>query len=96
MAILMSLLFFFCYIILVGYFRAFVLAKLWGYFLVPLGLMTLGVWHAWGIFLLVSMFTYKHNISREKNNFMEALISPIILTLATWGIGALIHLQMGR
>ena len=87
--------FFLGYIIIVGYFRAFVLTKLWGYFLVPLGLVEIGIWHAWGISLLVTLFTYSSpSNSEEKKNFVSALLNPVLLSLIAWGIGALIHRQM--
>lgn len=86
--------FFIGYIIIVGYFRAFVLTKLWGYFLVPLGLMEVGIWHAWGLSLLVTLFTYQQPSNSEKTNFVSALINPVLLSLIAWGIGALIHGQM--
>lgn len=38
-------------------FKGFVLSRLWGYFVVPLGVPEIGIAHAFGLALVVSMFT---------------------------------------
>ena len=37
--------------------RGFVLTRLWLWFLVPLGLPAIGLWHAYGLSILIALFT---------------------------------------
>ena len=90
----------FAYILFVGVFRAYVLTQLWAWFIVPLGLEQIGLWHAWGLAMIIGMFTVKASDykSDEKKDMTEKIglfISPVITTLVVWGIGSIVHSMMG-
>ena len=81
-------------------FRGFVLAKMWLWFIVPFGVLELGVVHAIGLSLLVSFLTYQHDAKEEKkksesSSFGEILLQGFIVanmySAIVWGMGAIVH-----
>lgn len=69
---------FFPLAIICGAYAAFVLALLWGWFIVPLGVPAISMFHAWGLTVIVNMFT-----ARRKVDFVEGMV------VKTGALGAL-------
>jgi hypothetical protein len=64
--------------------EAFVLTRLWGWFVVPFGIMAIGKAHAYGLVLLVSMF--KGHIPSKDDE--EKGIYYTFFKLLIYGFGA--------
>ncbi len=65
--------------------NAFVLMQLWGWFIAPLGVIEIGMAHAWGISALVHMLT-DHNCKTDiEGGFWVAIVktvfAPIVVLL---------------
>jgi hypothetical protein len=87
---------------LVGAWRAFVIFKLYGWFLTPLGAPLLNWWHIWGLLLIYSALKWKQekadpNAKTDKPwlRFIGAILTPglafaiILLTgwlIKIWGL----------
>lgn len=77
--------------------KGFVLTKLWAWFVVPLGLPEIGIANAYGICLLLVLFTVtkkpdSENVTMER--FASSAFFALFLPLATWGLGAAVHAFM--
>jgi len=70
-------------------FSGFVTVELWGWFVVPLGAPAIGIAHALGLRMLVSVST--HNYAEDKRSQGERLANAFALPLFAWGFGALYH-----
>lgn len=68
--------------------QGFVFAKLWLWFVVPLGVRALGVWHACGLLLLVG-------IARSRASDPNAAKLQTSTALIGIGLGALLTLALG-
>lgn len=70
-----------------------VLMFLWNWFIVPLGVVKIGFWLAFGISLTIKVFIGL-DVSRNKENsgFFTQCIASIIASLLTWGLAAIIQL----
>ena len=64
---------------------------MWNWFIVPLGLPTISFWLAMGISLTISVF---HNSQSKKKSegIIKGLVISCFVSLAFWGVGALVHL----
>jgi mannose/fructose/N-acetylgalactosamine-specific phosphotransferase system component IIC len=74
--------------------NAFVLTQLWHWFVVPFGIMTLSMAHAYGIAILIRLFTYHHNYAKEKTGndaLVDSIIAMFMAPLFAWGFGAIAH-----
>jgi hypothetical protein len=80
----------FLLILLVMSFGAVVTQDLWGWFIVPLGVVPLGYAHAFGINVLVSRFTPQPR-KLDDRPYGERIPQVIMALLLYWGIGALLH-----
>jgi hypothetical protein len=69
--------------------RAFVLTKLWSWFVVPLGMKPIGLVEALGVSLVAWFLTYTYVPSDEENSAIKALIWSIFMSLMAWGFGAI-------
>lgn len=77
--------------------RGFVLASLWGWFVVPLGVPALGIAQAIGISLIVSLFLA--HLARDKSDdegegwkrLGLTMVRALSITLLSWGAGAIVH-----
>jgi hypothetical protein len=78
--------------------RAYVLSTLWGWFLVPLGVMDIEMAQAYGIALLVAMLTYEHTRSADSDDKLETTIRAIFVTffypLVILILGSVAHAYM--
>ena len=48
---------------------SFVIMKMWGWFIVPLGILSIGFFHAWGLKLIASAFTM--DVPKNEDEFGE-------------------------
>jgi len=74
--------------------NALILRDLWGWFVVPLGVPTLGIAHAAGISTFVRFVTYslsaKQDTREDKSIWFIVTASALIMAL-TWGLGWVLH-----
>ena len=70
-----------------------VLMFLWNWFIVPLGVIKIGFWLAFGISLTIKFFIGL-DLSRDKDNsgFFSSCFASILASLLTWGLAAIIQL----
>jgi hypothetical protein len=75
--------------------RGFVLAKLWAWFIVPLGVIPIGLVHAAGISTLIGMLTFTGRDDDEDKSLAGRLGSAIgtmaVAPALFWLFGAVIH-----
>jgi hypothetical protein len=80
--------------------RAYALVRAWDWFVVPLGVTPIGLWHAAGISMIVKFLAQKND---EDDIDDDAWIGKKLRQLALWavgpawvlGIGYLMHSCMG-
>jgi hypothetical protein len=70
-------------------FRALVLAKMWLWYIVPLGAIEISLPHAYGIGLLFAIFK---GFSSRNTTYDEAFRTVVINQLAVFSVGYLVHL----
>lgn len=80
------------------FWRAFVMTRLWGWFVVPLGLPAIGIAHAIGLSLLFGVVTLNHRFiwgkgmaledTEPKDHLGRAIAFAVVYGIA-WGIGAI-------
>jgi hypothetical protein len=70
--------------------RGFVLSRLWGWFIVPLGLPSIGIAQACGIALILGFLSYSKSTT-TKDNYVERTVEAFVSALACWGFGAIVH-----
>ena len=75
--------------------RGFVLAKLWGWFITPFDVAQIGLAHAIGLSLALSMFVHASKKTETDEAGIEKLIEPAIMMALGpamfWLFGAIIH-----
>jgi len=89
MKLIISLIFIFIMILL----RGFVLVDLWEWFIVPLGLIRIGFFHALGISILVALLTYE-GTDGSKKEWYEPLVKSLAITLFSWWFGYIYFILM--
>lgn len=72
--------------------RGLIIADLWRWFIVPLGLSSIGIIQAMGLATLIAMLTHQSNVTTEKREWWQFILLAVITNLMFWGMGALIHL----
>ena len=74
----------------IGILKAFVLSVLWGWFIVPFGIVDIGIVHAWGIILVGSIF---NGIAKDEIKITSKLVSQSIAQpIAVLAIGYILHI----
>lgn len=63
--------------------RGFVLSTMWGWFLVPLGLIQIGKAHAVGVAVIVSLITYVPSQCKDEREGDDKVISYIAYSFAS-------------
>jgi hypothetical protein len=58
--------------------RGFVVVKLWGWYVLPFGVSQIGMAHALGISLFLSLLSQQHQPARDSREKYEILISTIV------------------
>lgn len=84
--------------------KGWVLVQLWTWFMVPLGVPGMTIWHAAGLATLVGWMTdsaaYYANAHRDDDKrrpvekFMFGLVVGVFVPLLSWGVGAVYHALM--
>jgi hypothetical protein len=84
------------YVIIGLFLQGWALTHLWSWFISPLGVMNIGLWHAVGIMSVVSFMTYKPDNykNKDKSELASALLVPLMAPLFAVLFGYLIHLAM--
>ena len=72
----------------------FVLSQLWGWFMVPFGVVAISIPWAIGLSLLVGTFTMTPNVATKDQQWYEMVGTVISAYLFVWGVGAIVHLFM--
>ena len=74
----------------IGILKAFVLSVLWGWFIVPFGIVDIGIVHAWGIILVGSIF---NGIAKDEIKITSKLVSQSIARpITVLAIGYILHI----
>ena len=75
--------------LLFAVYNAWVLSILWGWFIVPLGVKSLSIAHAYGVTLVAGLFLSTRGIKENKNqdDWISSLITWLILPLAALFFG---------
>ena len=64
--------------------NAFVLTQMWAWFIVPLGVVAIGMAHAWGLAIIIMWIT-DHNTQKNDDEFVvvmaRAIIGPLFVLL---------------
>lgn len=78
---------------------AFVLVQLWGWFVVPLGVVEIGLFHALGLLLVASLATYQNitnlakssedTASQVANGIAYVIVMPAFTLLFGWAAHSL-------
>ncbi len=73
-----------------------VLRSLWQWFVVPLGVLPIGVAHAIGLTVVAAMFRTHAASSTddEENSPVVGVLSSAVVAVALWGIGWCVHALM--
>lgn len=71
-----------------------VLSLVWKWFVAPLGIPTIGVFHAVGLSLAIQLFIAKSTQSEEKRHPLEIFATSSALMLTIMGMSWLVHLLM--
>lgn len=71
-----------------GIFRAWVVQKLYVWFLIPLNFPALNLWHVFGISLLISQF--KSSDSEKDPKFLQNILVNILGNLLALGLGYIV------
>lgn len=77
--------------------RAWVLTLLWGWFVTPFGLMSLGLAHAYGLSTVAQLFTFKGMPATDKTkdqSWWVMYATSIAVSLVFLGFGAVAHAFM--
>lgn len=75
---------------LLAVWRGYVLSIVWSWFIIPFGFDELGVAHAIGLSMAISMFTYAGSDSKDQDA-LTSLFSRILDPLLALIFGAIIH-----
>ncbi len=81
-------LFLFCLSVPVHLWASFVLTRLWEQFVVPLGVVSIGLWHAAGLLTMIGMIRYRAGGRDPK---MQDSAELALVALLALGIGALYY-----
>lgn len=86
--------------VLVSFLGAVVLLDMWGWFIVPLGGVPVGFWHAMGLLTFLSLMQLglyqakRDNVASDDPWFMGSVFKTVLYTcgyLVIWGLGAIWH-----
>ena len=71
---------------------AFVLTKLWGWFVVPFHVQALGLWQAAGVTLVCRYIVIPEDMAKRKDDEpWKAVVLAVVYPAMVLGIGALYH-----
>lgn len=75
----------------------YVIAKLWGYFVVTIGAPPISMLQGMGLNMLYQAFAYRPlqtTDAKKKEAILTTTVTHAVMLLLVWGIGALIHWGM--
>ena len=85
-------------------FQSVIVMYMWNWFIAPLGISSIGFWHAMGISLTIGIVfaAFFSNLKKEEKNenvkgasyIIGYVVGHVIGYLLIWGLGALIHCFM--
>lgn len=71
-----------------GLWSAFVLTKMWSWFVAPLDVQAIGLWHAAGLLLIVDWLSYRPGAASPT---AKSMIIQAVVTLGLLGCGYVFH-----
>jgi len=75
--------------------KAFVMTKIWSWFIIPLGFPQIGIWHACGILTIISFISLKWRDDDDTEiQMLNKIIYVIINSLVAWGFAYIFYLLM--
>jgi len=77
-------------VVLLVFLRGFALKCMWGWFVMPLGVMALSFWHALGLSVTLLAFTGRSSSTDPKESFGMRVAVAICVTLLLLGVAWLI------
>ena len=76
-------------------YKGFVIVKLWNWFITPLGIIQINLWHALGVMVLFKLLTYQYTGKELDENDKNTVIIVLVLFYnLVFGFGYLFHLFM--
>ena len=58
-----------------------VVSDMWGWFIVPLGMMQISILHAWGLNLMMAGWTFHQTVTKNEDQDQDPLTTGITLLL---------------
>ncbi len=80
-------------LLLLGLLSAFTIYTLWGWFVVPLGVMKISLAHAYGLSLFVGAFLMNRGIDRDRK-IDEKIVESVIVNLFLLLFGYVVSIFM--
>lgn len=79
--------------------KGFVLCQMWAWFMVPLGVVSIGQAHAYGLATMTALFVAHSSSSNDDDKsvgymVLKSLTSLILLPLLVWFVGWICHMYM--
>lgn len=71
--------------------RAWVMAQLWAWFMVPLGVVSIGMAHTLGLSTLFGMYTYHLTRTEVKNDIAKSFWLMVLVPFIAYFLGILYH-----
>lgn len=71
--------------------HGYVASALWSWFVVPLGVRPVSVFHACGLVLVAHVFAVPENVKREDRGWGTSFALGLLVPLIFLGLGALCH-----
>jgi len=72
-------------------FRALVMVDLWMWFVVPLGVVEVGMAHMYGITLVGTLVSGISSPSKSDDGELETILMSVFISLCFWGVGGITH-----
>lgn len=76
--------------------RAFAIVWMWEWFIVPLGVVAIGAWHAWGLSIFGSLSLMRLGAKRKEGKdgaeIIGSMVESMVATLLLLGLAYLAHL----
>ena len=76
--------------LVIGVLNAFVVSSLWGWFVVPLGMPSIGIAHAWGLGILVGMFQFPPQKLDDDEAWWRPIVQAVTRSLVALGVGLVV------
>jgi hypothetical protein len=70
-----------------GLLRGWVISIMWGWFVVPLGILPLSIVHATGLGVLITMLVLQKTSNSSEENEIEGYVASVVYPIFFLGIG---------